>query len=70
MNPEAPAPSAPVQRMQPSAATDRPVVIVTLGAVFAAAILVTTLRHPHGIVTSADPGYAPVPLPLLLAPRS
>lgn len=37
-------------------------------AVFALAIAVTLWRSPEGIVVSRDPGYTPMPLPLLLLP--
>lgn len=50
------------------ARADRPVILGALIGLFALAIAVTMLRNPQGVVVSADPGYAPVALPLLLAP--
>lgn len=47
---------------------DRPVVLALLVAVFVLAVVVTAVRNPEGVVSSADPGYAPVPLLLLLVP--
>jgi len=59
----------PRTRAEASApATDRPLLLVHLAAVFALAIGVTILRSPEGVVVSADPGYAPRPVPLLLVP--
>ncbi|WP_114856518.1 CPBP family intramembrane glutamic endopeptidase [Brachybacterium sp. YJGR34] len=59
-------PAAPPDR--DGGARDRPVVLVLLAAVFVLAVVVTTARNPDGVVVSADPGYAPVPVPLLLVP--
>lgn len=50
------------------APADRPVVVGALLAVFVLAIAVTLWRSPEGILASRDPGYSPVPLPLLLLP--
>ncbi|WP_345082352.1 type II CAAX endopeptidase family protein [Brachybacterium paraconglomeratum] len=42
--------------------------VAVLSGIFLTAIVVTALRSPQGIVVSADPGYAPIALPLLLVP--
>lgn len=39
-----------------------------LSGIFVTAIVVTLLRSPQGVVVSADPGYTPMALPLLLVP--
>lgn len=49
---------------------DRPWAVGALGAVFVAAIAVTIARNPAGVLVSADPGYSPVPAPMLLAPAA
>lgn len=49
-------------------ASDRPLLVALLLGVFVLAIAVTILRSPEGVVVSADPGYAPRPVPLLLVP--
>lgn len=41
---------------------------ILLAVVFATAIGMTLARHPAGVTVTSDPGYAPVPVPLLLAP--
>lgn len=51
-----------------TAAGDRPLVLMLLAAGFALAIGMTILRSPEGVVVSADPGFAPRPVPLLLVP--
>lgn len=56
--------SQPVAR----ARADQPAVIAVLSGIFVTGIVVTLLRSPHGVVVSADPGYAPMALPLLLIP--
>lgn len=44
--------------------------LVVLTALFLLAIAVTMVRSPQGVVVSADPGYDPVPVPLLLIPAA
>ncbi|MFC0675857.1 CPBP family intramembrane glutamic endopeptidase [Brachybacterium hainanense] len=61
--PASPAVAGPARRGR-----DRPVVVAVLAAIFAASIAATMLRSPHGVIGSADPGYAPTPVPLLLVP--
>lgn len=56
--------SQPVAR----ARADQPAVIAVLSGIFVTGIVVTLLRSPHGVVVSADPGYASMALPLLLIP--
>lgn len=56
--------SQPVAR----ARADQPAVIALLSGIFVTGIVVTLLRSPHGVVVSADPGYASMALPLLLIP--
>lgn len=49
---------------------DRPWSVASLLGIIVLAIVVTTVRHPEGVVVSADPGYAPVAVPLLLVPAA
>lgn len=56
--------SHPVAR----ARADQPAVIAVLSGIFVTGIVVTLLRSPHGVVVSADPGYASMALSLLLIP--
>src|SRR5699024_6789078 len=49
---------------------DHPLVVAALSGIFVIAIAVTMLRSPQGVVVSADPGYAPTALPLLLVPSA
>lgn len=51
-----------------TARADSPVVVGILLALFVLAIAVTAWRHPDGVVVSRDPGYAPMPVLLLLVP--
>lgn len=53
-----------------AARTDRPWALAALVAVFGLAILVTLVHASEGVVLSSDPGFAPVPVPLLLAPAA
>lgn len=62
--------TVPPRTEPPAPRQDRRPVVAALTAVFVLAIVVTALRHPQGVVTSADPGHAPVPLALLLVPRA
>ena len=57
----------PAPRGRPAPA-DRPVVVGILLALFVLSIAVTAWRHPDGVVVSRDPGYAPMPVLLLLVP--
>lgn len=55
--------------MPPLAARpDHPAVVGALSGVFLTAVVVTALRSPQGVVVSADSGYAPTVVPLLLVP--
>lgn len=68
-----PEPSVPVDqasRPMPPARADHPVLLGTLLGIFAVAIAVTMLRNPQGVVVSADAGYAPMAVPLLLVPAA
>src|SRR5699024_3401509 len=53
---------------EPPAVPDRPLLVALLAAVFLLATAITLLHSPDGAVVSADPGYAPRPVPLLLVP--
>lgn len=59
-NPEVAAP-----RQAPA---DRPAVVGALISLFVLAIGVTIGLNPEGVVFSRDPGYAPMPVPLLIVP--
>lgn len=63
----APASTAPLPSASRTRA-DHPMVIAALSGIFVAAIGATALRSPQGVVVSADPGYTPIALPLLLVP--
>lgn len=58
----------PARRVVPRA--DRPWPVASLLGIVALAIVVTTVRNPEGVVVSADPGYTPVAVPLLLVPAA
>lgn len=47
---------------------DHPLLVAALAAVFVLALAVTAARFPDGVLVSSDPGYAPVPVLLLLVP--
>lgn len=61
---DAPSSRVPAQ----PARKDRPLVVSVLAAVFVLAVAGTALRSPQGVVVSSDPGFVPIPVPLLLAP--
>ncbi|MGP9611827.1 lysostaphin resistance A-like protein [Brachybacterium sp. AOP42-B2-9] len=72
MTAQLPAPAPPSSAVTPPLAdrarADHPAVIGVLSGIFVTAIVVTALRSPQGVVVSADPGYVPMAVPLLLVP--
>ncbi|MDN5899491.1 MAG: CPBP family intramembrane metalloprotease [Brachybacterium sp.] len=66
----APDPTVPLHQDASRARRDHPLALGVLGGIFGIAIALTMLRSPQGIVVSADPGYAPTALPLLLVPAA
>ncbi|MEE1618971.1 CPBP family intramembrane glutamic endopeptidase [Brachybacterium sp. J153] len=64
----APAPRNPEAAAPRQAPADRPAVVGALISLFVLAIGVTIGLNPEGVVVSRDPGYAPMPVPLLIVP--
>lgn len=60
--------AAPSHQDATRARVDHPLALGVLVGIFMTAIAVTMLRRPEGVVVSADPGYAPTSVPLLLVP--